>query len=39
MTPSNEAALRKALADASPSGKGVVYVLSQIDGLRRHGGR
>jgi excinuclease ABC subunit A len=34
VTPSNEAALRKALADALTHGKGVVYVLSDIDGLR-----
>jgi len=32
--PANEPALRKALADALTHGKGVVYVLSEIDGLR-----
>ncbi|MDR7308093.1 excinuclease ABC subunit UvrA [Rhodoferax saidenbachensis] len=34
VTPSNEPALRQALADALTHGKGVVYVLSEIDGLR-----
>nr|WP_315478929.1 excinuclease ABC subunit UvrA [uncultured Rhodoferax sp.] len=34
VTPSNELALRQALADALTHGKGVVYVLSEIDGLR-----
>ena len=34
VTPSNEAALRKALADALTHSKGVVYVLSDISGLR-----
>ncbi|MEY4736452.1 MAG: hypothetical protein RL302_771, partial [Pseudomonadota bacterium] len=34
VTPANEVALRKALADALTHGKGVVYVLSDIDGLR-----
>ncbi len=34
VTPANEAALRKALADALTHGKGLVYVLSEIDGLR-----
>ena len=34
VTPANEPALRQALADALTHGKGVVYVLSQIDGLR-----
>lgn len=34
VSPSNEPALRQALADALTHGKGVVYVLSEIDGLR-----
>ncbi|PQA77685.1 excinuclease ABC subunit UvrA [Rhodoferax sp. TS-BS-61-7] len=34
VTPSNELALRQALADALTHGKGVVYVLSEIGGLR-----
>jgi excinuclease ABC subunit A len=34
VTPANEPALRQALADALTHGKGVVYVLSAIDGLR-----
>jgi excinuclease ABC subunit A len=34
VTPANEAILRKALADALTHGKGVVQVLSQLDGLR-----
>ncbi|MDE2417916.1 MAG: excinuclease ABC subunit A [Burkholderiales bacterium] len=34
VTPSDEGALRQALANALTHGKGVVYVLSEIDGLR-----
>ncbi|OYU44844.1 MAG: excinuclease ABC subunit A, partial [Burkholderiales bacterium PBB4] len=34
VTPANEPALRQALADALTHGKGVVFVLSEIDGLR-----
>ena len=34
VTPANEPALRQALADALTHGKGLVYVLSEIDGLR-----
>ncbi len=34
VSPANEAALRKALADALTHGKGVVQVLSKLDGLR-----
>jgi excinuclease ABC subunit A len=34
VNPANEPALRKALADALTHGKGVVQVLSQLDGLR-----
>ncbi|GHC74483.1 UvrABC system protein A [Pseudorhodoferax aquiterrae] len=34
VTPANEARLREALAQALEHGKGVVHVLSQLDGLR-----
>ena len=35
VTPANEPALRQALANALTHGKGLVYVLSEIDGLRQ----